>query len=329
MQKCIMRFIAGLLLKNVRNGELGAKKDGCVTVIMNSAMSNFKSELKGLNRFQPIPRDLIQDCGLTAQARFIYAYMAAKPEGWEFWQDVMSREVGMSVATLRKYLYELRDAGWLEIGKQKNAGAFGAIQYTLKALPCDNFCDTQKTRVANFATHEICDTQNLSHLNNTDALKDIDTLKKKQSKEAPAPLILPFDSDRFRQTWEALCEEKEWKKKTRNALQLALNKLGRYDEAFAIQLMEATIEGGWKGVVFPDTDAKYQEWKSARQQRIDNQTPRTAVVNKPRQLPADNNVDAMYAKLRAKKEAEERELQEQLRKQYGDAYRPSGGQDDR
>lgn len=289
-------------------------------------MSNFKSELKGLNRFQPIPRDLIQDCGLTAQARFIYAYMAAKPEGWEFWQDVMSREVGMSVATLRKYLYELRDAGWLKIGKQKHDRGFGATQYTLKAL-CDKICDTQNLCHTESASHEICDTQNLSHLNNTDTLKETDNNKKK--KECPAPLSLPFSSQKFIDTWNALCEEKEWKKKTRNALQLALNKLGRYHEDFAIELIEKTIAGGWKGVVFDDTDAKYQEWKSARQQRMDNQTPRTAVVNKPRQLPADNNVDAMYAKLRAKKEAEERELREQYQQKYGDTYRPSGGQDDR
>ena len=289
-------------------------------------MSNFKSELKGLNRFQPIPRDLIQDCGLTAQARFIYAYMAAKPEGWEFWQDVMSREVGMGVATLRKYLFELRDAGWLEIGKQKNERGFGAIQYTLKAIPSYNFCDTQNLRHAENASRENCDTQNLRHLNNTDTLKDTDNKKKK---ECQAPLTLPFSSQKFIDTWNALCEEKEWKKKTRNALQLALNKLGRYHEDFAIELIEKTIAGGWKGVVFDDTDAKYQEWKSARQQKIDNATPRTAVVNKPRQLPADNNVDAMYAKLRAKKEAEERELREQLQEKYGDTYRPSGGQDDR
>lgn len=289
-------------------------------------MGNFKSELKGLNRFQPIPRELIQDCGLTAQARFIYAYMAAKPEGWEFWQDVMSREVGMGVATLRKYLFELRDAGWLEIGKQKNERGFGAIQYTLKAIPSYNFCDTQNLRHAENASREICDTQNLSHLNNTDTLKETDNKKKK---ECPAPLALPFSSQKFIDTWNALLQEKEWKKKTRNALQLALNKLAKYHEDFAIELIEKTIAGGWKGVVFDDTDAKYQEWKSARQQRMDNQTPRTAVVNKPRQLPADNNVDAMYAKLRAKKEAEERELREQLQQQYGDTYRPSGGQDDR
>ena len=151
---------------------------------------------------------------------------------------------------------------------------------------------------------------------------------KKIVKGMPA-LSFPFSSQKFIDTWNALCEEKEWKKKTRNALQLALNKLGRYHEDFAIELIEKTIAGGWKGVVFDDTDAKYQEWKSARQQKMDNQTPRTAVVNKPRQLPADNNVDAMYAKLRAKKEAEERELREKLQAQYGDTYRPSGGQDDR
>ena len=130
-------------------------------------------------------------------------------------------------------------------------------------------------------------------------------------------------------TWEALCEEKEWKKKTRNALQLTLNKLAKYHEDFAIELMEATIESGkWQRVVFPDTDAKYQEWKSARQQKIDNAVPRQAQQNKPRKIDPNNNVDAMYARLRAQKEAEERELCEQLRQQYGDAYRPSGSHDD-
>ena len=109
---------------------------------------------------------------------------------------------------------------------------------------------------------------------------------------------------------------------------MALKRLAKYDEAFAIELMEKTIEKGWKGVVFDDTDAKYQEWKSARQQKIDNAVPRQAQQNKPRKIDPNNNVDAMYARLRAQKEAEERELREQLRQQYGDAYRPSGSHDD-
>ena len=295
---------------------------------MSFVMSNFKSELKGLNRFQPIPRDLIQDCGLTAQARFIYAYMAAKPEGWEFWQDVMSREVGMSVATLRKYLYELRDAGWLEIGKQKHDKGFGATQYTLKAL-CYKICDTQNLCDTKNVTHEICDTQNLSYLNNTDTIKKTDLSKKKQSK-APAPLILPFSSDRFRQTWEALCEEKEWKKKSDNALRLTLKKLGRYDEAFAIELMERAIEGGWRGVVFQDTDAKYQEWKSARQLAQDNRQPRTTPAQgKPKQINPNNQVDAFYREKHMKEEEERARLIAELKAKHGirdgDANDKAGG----
>ena len=162
---------------------------------------------------------------------------------------------------------------------------------------------------------------------NNKTLTDNKSIRK--SEGTPAPLNLPFSSEKFKATWEALCEEKEWKKKTRNALQLTLNKLAKYHEDFAIELMEATIESGkWQRVVFPDTDAKYQEWTSARQQKIDNAVPRQAQQNKPRKIDPNNNVDAMYARLRAQKEAEERELREQLRQQYGDAYRPSGSHDD-
>lgn len=277
-------------------------------------MGNFKSELKGLNRFQPIPRELIQDCDLTAQARFIYSYMAAKPEGWEFWQEVMAREVGMSVATLRKYLHELRDAGWLEIGKQANEKGFGAVQYTLKAIPYYNFCDTQNLRNAENATRKNSDTQNLQYINNIDS-QQINTSKKKKSSDAP--LDLPFSSDKFRDVWEMLCEEKEWKKKTKNALRLALKDLGKYDEEFAIELMEKTIKNGWRGVVFADTDAKYQEWKSARQTAADNQTPRTKQATRARAIPQNNQIDDFYRKQREQAEAEREAQIAALKAKYG------------
>jgi hypothetical protein len=282
-------------------------------------MGNFKSELKGLSKFQPIPRDLIQDCGLSAQARFIYAYMAAKPEGWEFWQDVMSREVKMSIDTLRKYLYELRDAGWLEIGKQGNGGRFGAAQYTLKALPCTYFSDTENFRHGENAQRKNSETEKTGYIDNIDTQDKIDNTKKKKSENTPAPLILPFSSDKFRMTWEALCEEKEWKKKTRNALQLTLNKLAKYHEDFAIELMEATIESGkWQRVVFPDTDAKYQEWKSARQLAEDNRQPRTTPSQgKPKQIDPNNQVDAFYREKAAREEAERAKLIAELKAKHG------------
>ena len=109
--------------------------------------------------------------------------------------------------------------------------------------------------------------------NNTTTITDNKRIVKGNT---PAPLILPFDSEKFRETWDALCEEKEWKKKTQNALRLALKDLGKYEEEFAIELMEKAIKGGWKGVVFADTPDKYLEWKSARQKKIDNAVPRTS-----------------------------------------------------
>lgn len=111
------------------------------------------------------------------------------------------------------------------------------------------------------------------------------------------PLILPFSSEKFIDTWAALCEEKNWKGKTQKALQLTLNKLGRYAEEFAIELMEKTIENGWKGVVFSDTDAKYQEWKSARQQKIDNAQPR-ASQQSAQQMKGVQEMAARLAKMR-------------------------------
>lgn len=148
--------------------------------------------------------------------------------------------------------------------------------------------------------------------------------------KAPAPLILPFSSDRFRQTWEALCEEKEWKKKSDNALRLTLKKLGRYDEAFAIELMERAIEGGWRGVVFNDTDAKYQEWKSARQLKEDNRQPRTTPAQgKPKQIDPNNQVDAFYREKHMKEEEERAKLIAELKAKHGirdgDANDKAGG----
>ena len=145
-----------------------------------------------------------------------------------------------------------------------------------------------------------------------------DNNKKEKGSNTPASdLSLPFSSDKFRETWEMLCEEKEWKKKTRNALQMALKRLAKYDEQFAIELMEKTIEKGWKGVVFDDTDAKYQEWKSARQLAVDNSQPRQAQSQGRKPLPQNNQIDDFYRRQKEKEEAERAEQLAQLKAKYG------------
>lgn len=109
--------------------------------------------------FGSIPRDLVYDNELSDRARFLYIFMACKPEGWEFFQDSMCAELGYSKDTLRKYLNELVQRGWIvEEGQQNTKGKFGANVYTIEVkidsvekLPCKKNTDTVKNR--NGKTH--------------------------------------------------------------------------------------------------------------------------------------------------------------------------------
>ena len=144
--------------------------------------------------------------------------------------------------------------------------------------------------------------------------KTIENKSITKCKGTRTPLILPFSSEKFIETWNALCEEKNWKGKTQKALQLTLNKLGRYDEAFAIELMEKAIENGWKGCVFADTDAKYQEWMSARQLAKDNAVPRTnGGPTQAFNLAKDTSrTGDFYKELQRRKAEEEKRMMEEL-----------------
>ena len=105
--------------------------------------------------------------------------------------------------------------------------------------------------------------------------------KKGPTKPPVKRLVLPFQSDRFIEAWNTLLLQPKWKNKTNKALQLSLNKLSKYDEAFAIQLIEMTIERGWVGVVFDDTDERYQQWKAGK-------------VYRPNQQPDKNDVNSLW-----------------------------------
>lgn len=109
-----------------------------------------------LSNYQNVPRELVFDKTLSARARFVYVFMACKPDGWDFFLEPMANDIGYSVDTLRKYINELVASGWLEKGEQANEhGIFGAVEYTLKAT-------------------KITDTENLRHgKNNAQDNKEI------------------------------------------------------------------------------------------------------------------------------------------------------------
>ena len=98
-------------------------------------MGNFVNKL---SNYQVLPRELIFDNTLSDRARFVYCYMASKPNGWDFYMNPMAKEIGYSVETLRKYINELVENGWLVKGEQKNEGLFGAVTYTLNDSKTQN-----------------------------------------------------------------------------------------------------------------------------------------------------------------------------------------------
>lgn len=113
-------------------------------------MSKFNNELKN---YQPIPRELIFDNKMSDRARFVYCYMASKPDDWKFYLKPMAKEIGYSVDTLKKYIKELTETGWLIKGKQINEkGKFGAVEYTLKATKNTN---TKNTDMEKYRHGEI------------------------------------------------------------------------------------------------------------------------------------------------------------------------------
>lgn len=91
-------------------------------------MARIKNELLG---FQSIPRNLIFDSSVSDRARFVYCFMASKPDDWDFFLEPMAKEIGYSVDTLRKYINELINKGWLVKGEQQNTMPQVQQQYVM------------------------------------------------------------------------------------------------------------------------------------------------------------------------------------------------------
>ena len=77
-------------------------------------------------------------------------------------------------------------------------------------------------------------------------------------------LVFPIDDAEIKKLYFVLCCSPKWRDKTIHALQMSLNKLQNYDRDFTIKLIEDSIAGGWQGLVFENTDRKYQDYLKAK-----------------------------------------------------------------
>lgn len=167
-----------------------------------------ENELKG---FEVIPNRLILDNTVSYKARFLYMYMACKPDGWDFYLEPLAKELNLSVGTIRTYIKELIKAGWIEKKGQahdKENGTFGACIFLLKAsnkrdkyqkTPCgENPPSDKKHNTANNIYNKD---------NNKENNKEEKTLLSESEKGAEAPSLNElFQTDEEKEFYKGMKE---------------------------------------------------------------------------------------------------------------------------
>ena len=221
-------------------------------------MGNFVNKL---SNYQVIPRELIFDNTLSDRARFVYCYMASKPNGWDFYMNPMAKEIGYSVETLRKYINELVENGWLVKGEQKNEGLFGAVTYTLNDSKTQNEeeasygtknSDTEKIRHGEIPTQYNIDT--LHSRDDRKCKEERDKSLSKKDKRYDANADLSYVDAPYADIWqEWLDYKKEIKKqyKTQRGAKSQYNTLIKYannNPILANAIVKISIEHSWDGL---------------------------------------------------------------------------------
>jgi hypothetical protein len=115
-------------------------------------MNKLNNKIK--DNFTIIPNDIIRNKSLSDRARFIFCYMASMPDDWKFYQGVMAKELGYTKDTLRKYIEELLETGYLNREQRREVGKFDSYDYTLNFSPCTKKADTVKYRDGKNPTRE-------------------------------------------------------------------------------------------------------------------------------------------------------------------------------
>ena len=162
-------------------------------------MNKLNNKIK--DNFTIIPNDIIRNKNLSDRARFLFCYMASMPDEWKFYQGVMAKELGYTKDTLRKYIEELLQTGYLNREQRRETGKFDSYDYTLNFSPCMEKADTVKTRNGKIPTREKSslinkDFKEINTIINTNLNKDIENefshFSKVTINDSQSPKVNPF-----------------------------------------------------------------------------------------------------------------------------------------
>lgn len=224
-------------------------------------MAKLNNELK---EYQTIPRKLIFDNKISDRARFLYCYMASKPNDWDFYLKPMATELGYSIETLRKYINELIANGWLVKGKQENEnGIFGAVEYTLKAnrdLPKTENTEAEKFRHGKNPTQHNKDSlHSIDNIDNKDSNKEkednkLSSKKKKDNQDVLSQYdvsVIPSEFIEVVRDWCQYKKERNERYKTQSSflsMVKRLIKLSNNNVDKAKEIVEQSIANNYAGL---------------------------------------------------------------------------------
>lgn len=245
-----------------------------------------------MNSYQLISklRKVRDDTYLTTAAQALYHELVAICNDMK-WKDVffvrsniLCGNLDMSDNTLRKSRECLSNAGLIHFRSSKDK-RIGCYYSFMKSISDDLLSSATSSAISSANIEDetqfppIIDNINIKQeesLAHTHESTPPEKPKRSRKKEGDAkPLVYPFDSIAFMSAWTELVKTPKWKGKLNYALQISLNKLGQFEEEFAIRQIERAIESNWTGVVFSGTERDYQEWLKQKKYG-NNQKPCTS-----------------------------------------------------
>mgnify|MGYP001512027269 CR=1 FL=1 len=238
-----------------------------------------------MNSYQLISklRKVRDDTYLTTAAQALYHELVAICNDMK-WKDVffvrsniLCGNLDMSDNTLRKSRECLSNAGLIHFRSSKDK-RIGCYYSFMKSISDDLLSSATSSAISSANIEDetqippIIDNINIKQeesLAHTHESTPPEKPKRSRKKEGDAkPLVYPFTS-------MELVKTPKWRGKLNYALQISLNKLGQFEEEFAIRQIERAIESNWTGVVFSGTGRDYQEWLKQKKYG-NNQKPCTS-----------------------------------------------------
>ena len=150
-------------------------------------MNKLNNKIK--ENFTTIPNEIIRNKNISDRARFLFCYMASMSDDWEFYQSAMAKELGYTKDTLRKYLDELIETGYLQREQRREKGKFDSYEYTINYAPSGKNTDTVKNHSGKIPTPQ----NSTLRKNNCKEEKHIN--KTNIEKGCESPISLPFSDD--------------------------------------------------------------------------------------------------------------------------------------